>query len=76
MTCCALQAASGVVPNVALRFDYASSAPNTTPFFSIYYSDFVGAYPAGVPKANLAQSYGIYIGKDGTIYPGQTATGK
>ncbi|BDA43956.1 hypothetical protein COCOBI_05-1400 [Coccomyxa sp. Obi] len=64
--------ATGFVPNVGLRFDYSSSQPNTTPFFSIYYSDLVGTYPSGVPKANLAQSYGIYIGKDGTIYPGQS----
>ncbi len=59
------------MPNVGLRFDYASKEPGTTPFFSLYFSDLVGAYPKGVPKANLVQSYGIYIGEDGTIYPGQ-----
>lgn len=75
MSCCALQDPTGFVPNVGLRFDYSSSAPNTTPFYSIYYSDFVGAYPKGVPKANLVQNYGIYIGKDGTIYPGQGTSG-
>ncbi|KAK9915693.1 hypothetical protein WJX75_002760 [Coccomyxa subellipsoidea] len=66
-----LGSSSGVVPNVALRFDYASKVPGTTPFFSLYFSDLVGAYPKGVPKANLAQTYGIYVGEDGTIYPGQ-----
>jgi hypothetical protein len=44
------------VPNVALRFDYQSTEADYTPFYSLYYTDFVGTYPAGLGEANLFQT--------------------
>lgn len=66
-----LQKPTGFAPNIGLRFDYKILLPTTTPYVSFYFTDLIGKYPNGVSKPGLLQSFGIYIGKDGTIYPGQ-----
>lgn len=54
-----LQGPTHFVPNVAIRFDYASTVPGYTPFYSLYYTDLVGTYPSGLPQANLAQTNAV-----------------
>jgi hypothetical protein len=77
---CAVQTPQGVAPNVALRFDYSQTGAGLTPFVSVLYTDFVGAIPiglpakaasAGAPAINIAQSFGLFISQNGTLYPGQ-----
>ncbi|EIE18956.1 hypothetical protein COCSUDRAFT_49127 [Coccomyxa subellipsoidea C-169] len=65
------QTPSGVIPNVALRFDYTQTVG--TPAISIYYTDRRAPFVNGGFNAtgNLAQSFGVYIAPDGTVYPGQ-----
>ncbi|KAK9917964.1 hypothetical protein WJX75_000102 [Coccomyxa subellipsoidea] len=66
------QTPSGVVPNVALRFDYNQTAGS--PLVSVYYTDRLAPLTfggSGTAKPNLAQSFGVYIAPDGTVYPGQ-----
>lgn len=74
------QTPQGVAPNVALRFDYSQTGAGLTPFVSVLYTDFVGAIPiglpakaasAGAPAINIAQSFGLFISQNGTLYPGQ-----
>ena len=69
-----VQRPSDYAPNIALRFDYTqtgtdSSGNGVTPFVSVYFTDLVADYPAGLPgtspsfgssQINLIQSYNFY----------------
>ena len=72
------QTPTNFIPNIGLRFDYAQTGGS--PFVSLYYTDFIGSYPAGLPAKgttanpaaiNLAQTFGLYIAPNGQLFPGQ-----
>ena len=56
-TRCAAQGPTATVPNIALRFDYSQTGVDVngvavTPFVSVYFTDYVGSYPAGLPPTS------------------------
>ncbi|BDA49082.1 hypothetical protein COCOBI_13-1920 [Coccomyxa sp. Obi] len=62
----------GVVPNVALKFDYTQTVGS--PAVSVYYTDRKASFATGgyaTNSSNLAQAFGVYIAPGGTVYPGQ-----
>ena len=54
------------VPPIGIRFDYEQTGPYSQNI-SLYFTDFKGKYPAGLPVPNLAQQVGGAIDQDGNL---------